>query len=414
MSSPPRPSRRAPRAPRRNARRRLRRRAPPSTTATAAFPHESIAALSDAATSPPRSPPSTAASASSSVHDVIVASSRLARGDASVAIGVNMHLVIAHEHRAPLADAPSPPATRGAPRLRRVAARDRRDGVVIAAADQRAGPGPHPPRRRRATRTDAGWRIDGRKIFCTMSPAATVLYTAVTFVDDDGVERYGYAQVPADAPGVTIHDDWDALGMRASGSHSVTFDGVELPARGAARRLPGRRRVAVHGAQPDRRALPRLRVARHRRERRRRRSAPLRRRVGEPTRGRAMLVAENAIELGAARATLARGALVDEHYAAHPTPTAPPRRSPRCSPRRRPRRRSSTRPATRIVDRALALSGGAGYLNGSRWRAPTATSAPAPSCTRSAPTAPTTSSPTSRSAAISSCTSYQPRDQETR
>src|SRR5690349_18141366 len=30
----------------------------------------------------------------SSVHDVAVASSRLARGDASVAIGVNMHLVL--------------------------------------------------------------------------------------------------------------------------------------------------------------------------------------------------------------------------------------------------------------------------------------------------------------------------------
>ena len=62
-----------------------------------------------------------------------------------------------------------------------------------------------------------------------MSPAATVLYASVTFVDDDGRERYGYAQVPADAAGVEIHDDWDALGMRASGSHSVSFDGVELP-----------------------------------------------------------------------------------------------------------------------------------------------------------------------------------------
>ena len=34
--------------------------------------------------------------------------------------------------------------------------------------------------------------------------------------------------VPSDAPGVVINDDWDALGMRASGSHSVSFEGVEL------------------------------------------------------------------------------------------------------------------------------------------------------------------------------------------
>ena len=80
-----------------------------------------------------------------------------------------------------------------------------------------------------AVRTESGWRVDGSKVFCTMSPAATVLYTAVSFTDDAGRERYGYAQVPAGTPGVTVHDDWDALGMRASGSHSVTFDGAELP-----------------------------------------------------------------------------------------------------------------------------------------------------------------------------------------
>ena len=51
-----------------------------------------------------------------------------------------------------------------------------------------------------------------------MSPAATTLLTAVSFVDDAGVERYGFVQVPADAPGVAVNGDWDALGMRASGA----------------------------------------------------------------------------------------------------------------------------------------------------------------------------------------------------
>src|SRR3712207_6916294 len=41
-----------------------------------------------------------------------------------------------------------------------------------------------------------------------------------------------YAMVPVDAPGVVVHDDWDALGMRASGSNSVSFEGVELPEPG--------------------------------------------------------------------------------------------------------------------------------------------------------------------------------------
>jgi alkylation response protein AidB-like acyl-CoA dehydrogenase len=44
--------------------------------------------------------------------------------------------------------------------------------------------------------------------------------------------RYAYAMVPTGAPGVVVNDDWDALGMRASGSNSVSLDGVELPESG--------------------------------------------------------------------------------------------------------------------------------------------------------------------------------------
>jgi alkylation response protein AidB-like acyl-CoA dehydrogenase len=65
-----------------------------------------------------------------------------------------------------------------------------------------------------------------------MSPAATHLYVAVTYEDDDGVDRYAYAMVPTDTPGVVVHDDWDGLGMRASGSHSVSLEAVALPEPG--------------------------------------------------------------------------------------------------------------------------------------------------------------------------------------
>src|SRR5947209_5255897 len=167
----------------------------------------------------------------SSAHDLVVASSRLARGDASVAIGVNMHLVavLNMERRREVAIATGAERrARGfASSLEQIA----RDGVVLAAAISERGQDLTRPATR-ATRTRAGWRIDGRKLFCTMSPAATDLYVAVTYIDDDGIERYAYAMVPADAPGVVVHDDWDALGMRASGSNSVSFEGVELPEPG--------------------------------------------------------------------------------------------------------------------------------------------------------------------------------------
>ena len=103
-----------------------------------------------------------------------------------------------------------------------------RDGTVFASA----GSEPRQDLTRPTTtakRTETGWIVSGHKVFCTMAPAADVLYTAVTYTDDGGGERYGYAMVPRRTPGVVVHDDWDALGMRASGSHSVSFEDVRLP-----------------------------------------------------------------------------------------------------------------------------------------------------------------------------------------
>src|SRR4051794_35423380 len=57
------------------------------------YPHESIRALGDHGYLTAPIPAELGGLGVSSVHDVIVASGRLARGDASVAIGVNMHLV---------------------------------------------------------------------------------------------------------------------------------------------------------------------------------------------------------------------------------------------------------------------------------------------------------------------------------
>src|ERR687887_105338 len=139
----------------------------------------------------------------SSAHDLVVASSRLARGDASVAIGVNMHFAavqnMERRRRVAVAAGEERRARGFASSLEQIA----RDGVVLAAAISERGQDLTRPGTV-ASRTEAGWRIDGRKLFCTMSPAATELYVSVTRVDDD---RYAYAMVPIDAPGVVVHDD---------------------------------------------------------------------------------------------------------------------------------------------------------------------------------------------------------------
>ena len=104
----------------------------------------------------------------SSAHDLVVASSRLARGDASVAIGVNMHLVavlnMERRREVALAAGEQRRARGFAASLEQIA----RQGVVLAAAISERGQDLTRPGTL-ATRTESGWRIDGRKIFCTMS-----------------------------------------------------------------------------------------------------------------------------------------------------------------------------------------------------------------------------------------------------
>ena len=232
------------------------------------YPFESIDALRHAGYFAAPVPDELGGLGVSSVHDVIVASGRLARGDASVAIGVNMHLVVvlslARRWRMARAAGNARRERAFAGSLRRIAS----DGIVMAAAMSERGQDLTRPVTE-AVRTDGGWRIDGHKIFCTMAPAATILLTSVRFADDDGGERYAYVEIPADAPGVRINDDWDALGMRASGSHSSpsTVSSCRPPPCGAASRPAGPCRTSSATCPPGSSTPPRRSASPKRRSR---------------------------------------------------------------------------------------------------------------------------------------------------
>ena len=199
-----------------------------------------------------------------------------------------------------------------------------------------------------------------------MAPAADVLYTAVTYTDDGGRERYGYAMVPRRTPGVVVHDDWDALGMRASGSNSVSFEDVRLPLSALRGGFPVGDAVEYMERNLARRALPRSRRARHRRERARERRRPDSRVATSVDPHAQMLAAESFVDLSACRAVFSRAAaLIDEHHERNPTSTRHRRGADRAVRRGAERKAFIGEAAVRIVDRALALSGGAGYLNGS-------------------------------------------------
>jgi alkylation response protein AidB-like acyl-CoA dehydrogenase len=328
------------------------------------YPHEAIDALKAAGYFTAPIPAELGGLGVSSAHDLVVASSRLARGDASVTIGVNMHLVavLNMERRRQVAVAAS--ADRRARGYGQGLARIARDGVVLAAAISERGQDLTRPGTV-ATRTDAGWRIDGRKMFCTMAPAATDLYVAVTYADDQGTERYAYAMVPVGAPGVVVHDDWDALGMRASGSHSVTLEGVKLPESGvrggfpAGDAVPYMERNLVAGLFHASASLGIAESA----------DAIARRGIAGRINGDArprMQVADNAVDLAAARGVLSRaGALIDDHRTANPASDGSDDELAALFAEAQAAKAFVNEAAARIAERALALSGGAGYVGGS-------------------------------------------------
>jgi alkylation response protein AidB-like acyl-CoA dehydrogenase len=330
----------------------------------ASYPFEAIEALKAARYFAAPVPVSLGGLGVSSAHDLVVASSRLARGDASVAIGVNMHLVavLNMERRREVAVAAGQErrALGFAASLERIA----REGVVLAAAVSEPGQDLTRPGTR-ATRVSAGWRIDGRKMFCTMSPAATDLYAAVTYADGEGIERYAYAMVPIDAPGVVVHDDWDALGMRASGSNSVSLEGVELPESGvrggfrAGDPVPYMERNLVAGLFHASASLGIAESA----------DGIARRGLSGRLNGDARprtLVADNAVDLAAARGVVSRAAaLIDEHRAASAASAGSAAEVAALFAEAQAAKAFVGEAAGRVVERALALSGGAGYLNGS-------------------------------------------------
>ncbi len=78
----------------------------------------------------------------------------------------------------------------------------------------------------RLTRTADGYRIDGRKFYCTGALFAQRIPTLA--IDENG---FGFlAFVPRDASGLQVIDDWSGFGQRTTGSGSVVFDGVEVAA----------------------------------------------------------------------------------------------------------------------------------------------------------------------------------------
>ncbi|GAA5052108.1 acyl-CoA dehydrogenase family protein [Nocardia callitridis] len=78
-----------------------------------------------------------------------------------------------------------------------------------------------------ARRTERGWILDGSKSFATGGSA--LAYHLVWARTDENPTRVGHFIVDADSEGVSWHDSWDHLGLRASNTHDVTYTNVVVP-----------------------------------------------------------------------------------------------------------------------------------------------------------------------------------------
>jgi alkylation response protein AidB-like acyl-CoA dehydrogenase len=78
-----------------------------------------------------------------------------------------------------------------------------------------------------AKRVQGGWLISGQKLYSTGIPALSWL--GVWGRTDDAEPLVGTFLVPCNAPGVSIVETWDQLGMRASGSHDAILENVFIP-----------------------------------------------------------------------------------------------------------------------------------------------------------------------------------------
>jgi alkylation response protein AidB-like acyl-CoA dehydrogenase len=78
----------------------------------------------------------------------------------------------------------------------------------------------------RAERVSGGYRISATKRFCSGAPAGDLLMTSVPYQDPERGSEVLHFALSLRAPGVTLLNDWDTLGMRGTGSCSVELRDV--------------------------------------------------------------------------------------------------------------------------------------------------------------------------------------------
>jgi alkylation response protein AidB-like acyl-CoA dehydrogenase len=156
-----------------------------------------------------------------SMAQVNRAQRRLARVAPATALAVNMHLYwvgLAADLR-----------SRGDDRCNFIL-QAAADGKILAAGHaERGNDIPVLLSTTTAERADGGWRLNGHKMFGSLSPVWDYLGFHAIDPSDPAGPRIVHGFLPRDTPGVQIIDTWDTMGMRATASQDTVLDGAFCP-----------------------------------------------------------------------------------------------------------------------------------------------------------------------------------------
>lgn len=152
------------------------------------------------------------------------AQEKLAEGAPATALGVNMHLftvglvaeIWKHE-----------PEERTEAFLRAVAEGHMIVGASVSEAETSGNNFRHAATK--AERVDGGYKISGRKIFCSISPVMTGYTSHALYEDPERGPLLIHFLAVRESEGLQVLDNWDAMGMRPTGSNDVVLDGVFVP-----------------------------------------------------------------------------------------------------------------------------------------------------------------------------------------
>lgn len=306
-----------------------------------------------------------------SIHDMGIGLSRLARGDASTAIAANMHLTsvwtMHRMLRAVRLGGDGPPQAILEGLLRGIGAGQ----IVVSIPATEAGTTVRYPKTE-AVRTGGGYVLNGHKIFGTLSPAATLFFSSARLDDGNGGYESVLCMLGRDTEGVEVKDNWDALGMRASGSGDVVYRDVHLGEGNIVRSGEPLGAMALGGGDPGSAnhgllgafvGIAEAAAGMVVEQAKTRRKSPSDKLMAE-RQWMQHLIGEMDIDLTICRGMLAyEGMAIDAMVERYPKRDTPEQEMLDMDRVHQGVKHTINRRAIDVVDKALTASGGAGYMN---------------------------------------------------